>query len=110
VDSILISIKKMLGIGEDDTNFDNELIIHINGAITIIMQLGVGPISGFAITDSSQVWTDFIGERKDLELIKTAIYLLVRLMFDPPQNSFLVNSIQKQIDEYCWRIEVQSNN
>jgi hypothetical protein len=108
MDSILGSIKKMLGIGVDDTNFDHELILHINGALNIVNQLGVGPSEGFLITDVTQNWQSFIGTRTDLEIIKTDIFLRVRLMFDPPQNSFLVSAIQKQIEEYDWRITVQT--
>lgn len=103
---ILEDIKQLLGIGPTDTNFDTELTMHINSVITILTQLGVGPEEGFIITTSTK-WADFIGERKDLEIIKSYIYLKVRLLFDPPQNSFLVTSIDKQCQEYEWRIEVQ---
>lgn len=108
MESILDSIKKLLGIAIDDVNFDQELILHINGALNIVNQLGVGPSEGFIITDATQTWQSFIGLRNDLELIKTVIFLRVRLMFDPPQNSFLVSSIKQQIEEYDWRITVQA--
>lgn len=107
MESILITIKKMLGINEDDFSFDYELNGHINSALFILNQLGVGPTSGFYITGPSETWYDLLGDRKDLELVKTNVYLRVKLMFDPPQNSFLVASIQKQIEEFEWRIEVQ---
>lgn len=106
--SILDSIKQLLGIDVNDNNFDAELIIHINGALMIINQLGVGP-EFYSITDKSNVWEEFTQGRKDLEIIKSFVYLKVRLMFDPPQNSFLVDSIEKQISEYEWRITVQTN-
>lgn len=109
MNSILDSIKKMLGISVDDLNFDQELIIHINGALSVLMQLGVGPDTGFSITGSTETWGSLVGERRDLEIIKNAIYLRVRLIFDPPQNSFLTTAIQKQIEELDWRIEVQHN-
>lgn len=102
--SILDSIKQMLGVRAEDDAFDKELIIHINGALMILNQLGVGPVEGYAITSKDNVWTEFIGARTDLELIKTAIFLRVSLSFDPPQNSFLVNSMEKQIEEFDWRI------
>ena len=105
IDSILDSIKQMLGIDSEDTNFDRELVIYINGALMIINQLGVGP-DGYSIRDKTNTWNEFLVERTDLELIKTAIYLRVRLIFDPPQNSFLVNAIKDQISEYDWRIEL----
>ena len=104
--SILDSIKQLLGIDVNDTSFDKELIIHINGALMILNQLGVGPEDGYSIVDKNNTWDEFIGDRTDLELIKTDIYLRVRLIFDPPQNSFLVTSIEKQIQEYDWRIEI----
>ena len=102
--SILDSIKQMLGVRAEDDAFDKELIIHINGALMILNQLGVGPVGGYAITSKDNVWTEFIGARTDLELIKTAIFLRVSLSFDPPQNSFLVSSMEKQIEEFDWRI------
>jgi len=107
--SILDSIKKLLGIEPNDICFDDEIIININSVFTILAQLGVGPATGFTISDSSSVWSDFIGERIDLELIKTYVYMRVRLMFDPPQNSFLVDSIKKQCEEFEWRLNVQSD-
>ena len=104
MESILGSIKQMLGISQDETNFDSELMLHINGALMIINQLGVGPSAGFIVLGKTQTWSEFLADRKDLELVKTAVYLRVRLMFDPPQNSFLVSSTQKQIEEFDWRI------
>lgn len=104
-ESILDSVKQMLGTNSEDTNFDRELIIYINGALMIIHQLGVGP-KGYTIKDRANTWDEFLLDRTDLELVKTAVYLRVRLIFDPPQNSFLVNAIEKQITEYDWRIEI----
>jgi hypothetical protein len=103
--SILDSIKQMLGIDTDDTNFDRELVIYINGALMVVNQLGVGP-SGYTIADNTNKWDEFLADRTDLELVKTDIYLRVRLIFDPPQNSFLVAAIKEQITEYDWRIEI----
>lgn len=95
----------MLGIDTKDTNFDRELIIYINGALMVVNQLGVGP-NGYTITGAQNTWNEFLLERTDLELVKTNIYLRVRLVFDPPQNSFLVSAIKDQIAEYDWRIEI----
>ena len=103
--SILESIKQMLGIASEDINFDRELIIYINGALMIINQLGVGPV-GYSIKDETNTWDEFLLDRTDLELVKTCVYLRVRLIFDPPQNSFLVAAIKEQITEYEWRIEL----
>lgn len=105
IDSILGSVKQMLGIDQSDTSFDNELIMYTNGALMVMTQLGVGPSGGFTITSASEEWTDLLGDRTDLNLVFTAIYLRVRLIFDPPQNSFLVAAIENQITEYDWRIE-----
>lgn len=107
--SILDSIKQLLGISEDDDSFDKDLIVHINGALMIMTQLGVGDPNGYSIFDKTNTWDDFLLDRKDLDAVKSDVYLRVRLMFDPPQNSFLVNSIEKQIQEYDWRIEFNHN-
>ena len=107
VNSILDTIKYLLG-GEalkTDTSFDPELIIHINGVLSIMTELGVGPKEGFILTSKDQSWEEFLGIRKDLEIVKNAVYLRVRLLFDPPTNSFLVAAIERQIVEYDWRIE-----
>jgi hypothetical protein len=107
MDVILDSIKKLLGIDKTDLNFDQEIIMHINSAFMILNQLGVGPSDGFKITSNTDTWDDFTEGRLDIEAIKSYIYLKVRLLFDPPQNSFLVDSIQKQIEEFEWRLQVQ---
>lgn len=107
MENILDSIKKLLGIDEADLNFDQELIMHINSVFMVLNQLGVGPVGGFKISSNEEVWTDFVGTRLDLESVKSYIYLKVRLLFDPPQNSFLVSSIEKQIEEQEWRLQVQ---
>lgn len=102
--SILTSIKKMHGISEIDESFDQELIMHINGNLMIMTQLGVGPEEGFSITSKEQTWDDLLGDRKDLDLVFNDVYLRTKLIFDPPQNSFLVTSIKEQIKECDWRI------
>jgi hypothetical protein len=110
VDSILNSIKKMLGIDIDEVSFDEELIMHTNGALMVMTQLGVGPAEGFSILSEANTWTELLGTRTDLNAVFTDIYLRVRLIFDPPTNGFLVTSIEKQIAEYDWRIEAWHNN
>lgn len=107
MESILNSIKKLLGIEPDDDSFDQELIMHVNTVFTLMTQLGLGPTDGFFITDATAKWTDYNPTRKDLEMMKSYIFLRVRLLFDPPQNSFLVDSIQKQCNEFEWRLNVQ---
>lgn len=106
--SILTTIKKLCHIDEDDTSFDPDLSIHINTAIFELEQVGVAHQDGFVVFDKTQTWEDYIGTRTDIEAIKSCIYLKVRLMFDPPSNSFLVESSNKQIDQLMWRIREQT--
>ena len=101
MDSILNTIKKLLGPDADYTHFDSEIIININAAFSRLCQLGVGPELPFKITDDSAVWSDFIDD-SFLEEVKQYIYLKVKLTFDPPTNSFLLESINKQIDRLEW--------
>ena len=98
-ESILTSIKKLLGPEEADTNFDTDIAMHINTALMRLNQLGIGPAKGYSITDKTQVWSELLGDREDLEGVKTYIYLKTRLVFDPPQSGFLVDSIKEQIKE-----------
>ena len=105
ITGILDTIKQMLGIASEDTNFDPELIVYINGAIMAINQLGVGP-EGYSIHGPDDEWNELLQDRTDLEMVKSNIFLRVRLIFDPPQNSFLVKAIQDQLAEYDWRIEI----
>ena len=101
-DSILTSIKKLLGIDEAYTHFDSDLIMHINSVFMILTQLGVGPESGFSITDSDAVWSDFISNANSVEAVKSYIYLKVKLMFDPPLSGTVTGSIS----ELEWRLNV----
>ena len=107
MDSILTSVKKMLGIPEDYEQFDIDIIMHINSVFMILTQLGVGPEEGFTISNKSDKWSDFIGEGKLVELVKSYIYLKVRLIFDPPQSSSVIEAINRQISEFEWRINVE---
>jgi len=104
-ESILNSIKKMLGIDEDYTQFDQDIIIHINSVFGILHQIGVGD-SSFYISDKSAEWEEFIGEATDLEIIKSYIYLKVRLLFDPPTSGAVKEAITNSINEMEWRINV----
>lgn len=104
--SILTSIKKLLGPEEEYDHFDTDIIIHINSALMVLTQLGVGPSNGFAITDKSAVWTDFVPDIERIEAIKTYIYLKVKLVFDPPQSAAAIESTNKMISELEWRINV----
>lgn len=108
MDSILTSIKKLLGIQEDYTHFDPEIIVHINSVFVILNQLGVGPDEVFSISDDTTTWNQFLTDGKEIKLVESYMYLRVRLLFDPPANSFLVNSIEKQIEEFEFRQLVQA--
>lgn len=107
MDSILTSIKKMLGIAEEYEHFDMDLIIHINSALSILTQLGVGPSRGFSIQDKTATWDDFIPEGANLETIKSYVYLKVRLLFDPPANSSVIESTNRLLSELEFRINVE---
>ena len=107
MDSILTSIKKMLGIESDYTQFDADIIIAINSALMVLNQLGVGLVTDFKITDASETWSEYLGEDSSIEGVKTYIYLKTRLIFDPPTSSFVVDSMERLIKEYEWRIQIQ---
>lgn len=104
-ESILTSIKKLLGLTDEDTSFDADLIIHINTVFFTLNQLGVGPETPFRISDSSATWQDFY-EDYDIESVKTYIYLKVRLLFDPPSTSAVLNAMSEAAKEYEWRLNV----
>lgn len=111
--SILTSIKKLLGIDEEDVSFDTDIMIHINSAITILSQMGIGPSNGFIVTSKDQSWSDYITSTTiNLEGVKTYIYLKVKLIFDPPTNSITVDAINKNLSELEWRmtLAVETNN
>ncbi len=108
INSILTSIKKLLGITAIDTSFDTDVLMGINSALMSLQQLGVGPDSGFLISSADDEWSDLLGDRIDLESAKLYVYLKTKLFFDPPQNSFLVEAIKNQISELDFRINVQA--
>lgn len=103
-ESILKSTKKILGLAENYTAFDLDVITHINGAFSILEQLGVGPPDGYMIEDYRDEWEDYDAPQNQLNLIKTYIFLKVRMLFDPPTTSFLIEAMNNQISEYEWRL------
>lgn len=105
-ESILLSVKKLLGLDADYIAFDEDIKIHINSVFSLLGQLGIGPAEGFYLEDDSSEWGDFFAE-EDLNLIRTYTFLRVRMMFDPPQTSFLLESMNSQIKEFEWRISTQ---
>ena len=105
MDSILTTIKKMLGITEEYTLFDTDIIVHINSVISILSQIGVGNHpTGFIVVDKTNKWSDWLSTPTDLESVKTYIYLRVRLIFDPPTNSAVTKSYEQTIKELEWRL------
>ena len=111
MESILTSIKKLLGIAEDYTHFDDDIIMHINTVFLNLAQLGVGPEEGFAIEDNSAEWTDFIPDTHNLfNAVKTYVYLKVRLLFDPPLSSAVTDVINRNISEIEWRLNVAAES
>lgn len=106
-DSILDSIKKILGMPPDYDAFDTELVIHINFVFGILSQLGVGPEGGFSISDNTTLWKSYLGDSKDLEMVKSYIALKVRIVFDPPTIGAVMDAMKEQIRELEWRLNVQ---
>ena len=106
LDSILTSVKKMLGITEDYEHFDADLIMHINSVFMILTQLGVGPSEGFSIENKTDTWDDFVSSDSNLEAVKSYMYLKVKLLFDPPLSSAVMESMNRMISELEWRLNV----
>lgn len=107
MDSILNTIKKMLGLDEDYDAFDTDIIVNINMVFNILLQLGVGPAEGFFITGDTETWSDYVTDMRKLEMVKTYIYLKVKKIFDPGTSSALNAAIDDQIKELEWRLNVQ---
>lgn len=110
MNSILTSIKMLLGITEECEDFDLQIIMHINSVFMILTQLGVGPEKGFTISDKVAIWSDFIEDTTKVEALKTYIYLRVKLMFDPPLNSSVTESINRIISELEWRLNIAAES
>ena len=106
MESILTSIKKLLGITEDYTHFDDDLIMHINSVFMILNQLGVGPEEGFIIEDDSTTWDEYISDPIKLQAVKSYIHLKVRLIFDPPASSAIMECYKQMISELEWRLNI----
>lgn len=106
MDSILNTIKDSLGLAEEYEYFDNQLIGYINTSLSILNQLGVGPEEGFVVHDKNDTWFDFVSDINKLEMIKSYIQLKVKLLFDAPLGSASIDSINRQINELEWRINV----
>lgn len=110
MESILTSIKKLLGITEEYKHFDPDIIMHINSVFMTLNQLGVGPSEGFVIEDDTSIWEDFISDTKKLQDVKSYMYLKVKLLFDPPSNSAVIDSMYRMISEFEWRINLAAES
>lgn len=108
MDSILTSIKKLLGIAEEYEHFDADLIMHINSVFMILAQMGVGPSEGFRIEDELATWEDFLPEDSNMDAVKSYIHLKVKLLFDPPASSAVMESMNRMIKEFEWRLYTES--
>lgn len=105
-DSILNTIKKLLGIDAEYNAFDIDIQMHINSVFSVMHQIGAAPPSGFWIQDATTKWSDFIEGRQHVEMVKSYMYFKVRLMFDPPATSFAIDAIKSQIADLEWRLNI----
>lgn len=107
MESILTAVKKMLGIEADYNHFDQDIIIHINSALMTLNQFGVGPEQAASISGAEDTWESTLGSIAELQAVKTYVYLKVRMIFDPPTSSFVLDAMKRQADELEWRLNVQ---
>lgn len=110
MDSVLTSIKKLLGINEEYDQFDQDLIIHINAVLMVLTQIGVGPSNGMIINDSSTTWNDILSDTSNIEAVKTYVYLKVKMIFDPPSSSSVADAMNRSINEYEWRLNINADS
>lgn len=104
--SILDSIKKLLGLESDYHAFDQDIILHINSVFSLLNQIGASPLEGVTISDNTAPWGMYLGNRTDVNLVKTYMYLKVRLWFDPPSTSYALTSMESQVKELEWRLSI----
>jgi hypothetical protein len=111
MDSILTSIKKMLGLAEEYTPFDDDIIIMINAVFADLTQMGVGPSEGFYIEDETSIWSDFVPDMAKMQSVKSYMYLRVKLLFDPGSiGSSTLASYERQIAQWEWRLNVEAES
>lgn len=108
-DSILESVRMAQGIDPTCTDFDSDIIIHINTGLFNLTQMGVGPDSGYSVIDDTQTWAEFLQGRTDLEAAKSYVILHTKLLFDPPQSSFVTESMKNMLQEMSWRLSVAAS-
>lgn len=110
MESILTSIKKLLGITKEYDHFDPDIIMHINSVFMILTQMGVGPSDGFTIEDETTTWFDFTADMTKIEAVKSYIYLKVKLLFDPPTSGIVTESMNRMISELEFRLNVNAES
>lgn len=106
MESILTSIKKLLGIAEEYTHFDSDITMHINSVLMILNQMGVGPEEGFFIEDASATWEEFVSDITKIQAVKSYVYLKVKLLFDPPLSSAVTDATNRLISELEFRLNI----
>ena len=104
--SILTSVKKLLGIDESYTVFDDDIVMHINSTFGTLHQLGVGPGVPYFIEDKTEKWEEFLTTALTLNSVKSYIFVKVKLLFDPPATSFAIEALERQVSEFEWRLQV----
>lgn len=108
-ESILTSVKKVLGIPEYYEHFDQDILLHLNSVMSILHQLGVGPENGFVVEDDSTTWSNLFDgdiDTNKMMYVKSYVCLRVRLLFDPPASSGAIDAMERQMRELEWRITV----
>lgn len=106
-DSILETVKNLIGVASECADFDTNIMVHINSAIMTLRQIGIGPKNGFSVRDSSSTWTDYIDDINLYESVKDYIYLKVKIVFDPPTSSYVLEAMKEQIKELEWRLQTE---
>lgn len=103
-ESILLTVKKLIGVPQDYNVFDVDLITHINTTFDALNQMGLGPDEGFSISDESTTWSEYTTYGKEFNMVRSYMALKVRTLFDPPSNASLFTVFDGQLKEYEWRL------
>lgn len=105
-ESILNSVKKMLGISPDISAFDVDIIANINAGISILTQVGVGPDTGFVVTSGDETYEEYLIRPNEYKMVNMFLFLKTKIAFDPPTSATLMQAYKEQMDEYLWRLQV----
>lgn len=107
MDSILLTVKKKLGIPPSFKEFDEDIIVHINAAFNVLHQVGFGPDAGFSIDGEDAVWTDFNVLGAKGKMVEEYVYLYTKCIFDPPSTANVLSAYQARAEELLWRLNVE---